>query len=89
MIQWFWLQIGLKLTPLYRKGIGTVVADMARDYVVTPTLLGVSGVFGLPGLVSVPMLSWEVKSQVGPSVSGPLISTHRSQPASMIFTSNE
>ena len=62
---------------------------MACDYVGTPKLLGVPGVFGLPILVSVPMLSEEVKSQVGPKVLGPIISTHRSQPVSKIFASKK
>ena len=62
---------------------------MACDYVGTPKLSGVPGVFGRPSLVSVPMLSEEVKSQVGPKVLGPIISTHRSQPVSKIFATNK
>ena len=62
---------------------------MGCDYVGTPKLSGVLGVFGFPSLVSVPMLSEEVKSQVGPKVLGPIISTHRSQPVSKIFESNK
>ena len=62
---------------------------MGCDYVGTPKLSGVLGVFGFPSLVSVPMLSEEVKSQVGPKEMGLIISTHRSQPASMIFANNK
>ena len=62
---------------------------MACDYVVTPKFLGVPGVFGLPSLVSVPILSEEVKSQVGPKLLGPIISTHRSQPVSKIYASKK
>ena len=57
---------------------------MACDYVGTPKLSDVPCVFGLPSLVSVPMLSEEVKSQVGPKEMGPIISTDRSQTASDI-----
>ena len=45
---------------------------MACDYVGIPKLSGVPGVFGHPSLVSVPMLSEEVKSQVGPKEMGPI-----------------
>ena len=62
---------------------------MACDYIGIPKLLGVPGVFVPPSLVSVPMLSDKVKSQVGPMLLGPIISTHRSQPVFKIFASNK
>ena len=63
--------------------------DMACDYIGIPKLSGVPDVFGPPSLVSVPMLSDKVKSQVGPKLLGPIISTHRSQPVFKIFASNK
>ena len=75
---------------MFRDGISPdIPSDMACDYIGIPKLLGVPGVFGHPSLVSVPMLSDEVKSQAGPKLLGPIISTHRSQPVSKIFASKK
>ena len=55
---------------------------MACDYVGTPKLSGVPGIFGRPSLVSVPMLGEEIKSQLSQ------ITGHNLYPRYLWVTSN-